>query len=242
MFPAAYRLNSLKGDPSPFVRRFLWQFYQLLPPHIKDASSHPPTRILPPQIYVPLFNFILLNVQVRWCCLQQTHFGSCYINWRFTSTSVTDYVDLDHQKISTLAFFPIASIDPESVLNWLENLSVERAVLKHFRVGSFLHSKFLGGKRERDRIRVVPISRVTNVKTMDLDRFFIVVLRKYYSFRKVPIFTPSGLVTRRGRDLAGYDYEVLQKEGEFYKRAKKAVNRLRGELEKKDRNRSVLMC
>ena len=77
---------------------------------------------------------------------------------------------------------------------------------------------------------------------MDLDRFFIVVLRKYYNFRKVPIFTPSGLVTRRGRDLAGYDYEVLQKEGEFYKRAKKAVNRLRGELEQKDRNRSVLMC
>jgi hypothetical protein len=77
---------------------------------------------------------------------------------------VTDYVDLDHQKISTLAFFPIASIDPESVLNWLENLDVERAVLKHFRVGSFLHSKFVGGKRERDRIRVVPISRVTNVR------------------------------------------------------------------------------
>jgi hypothetical protein len=42
--------------------------------------------------------------------------------------------------------------------------------------------------------------------------------------------------------LAGNEYEVLQKEGEFYKRAKKAVNRLRGELEKKDRNRSVLMC
>ena len=77
---------------------------------------------------------------------------------------MTDYVDLDHQKISTLAFFPIASIDPLSVLNWLENLSVERAVLKHFRVGSFLHSKFGGGKRERDRIRVVPISRVTNVR------------------------------------------------------------------------------
>mmetsp|Transcript_16387 Transcript_16387/g.33736 ORF Transcript_16387/g.33736 Transcript_16387/m.33736 type:complete len:329 (+) Transcript_16387:119-1105(+) len=235
-FPKNFSTNSLEGNPVPFVRRFLWRFYEILPERIKEASEHPPTRILPPQIFVPLFRFLVTNINVRWWCFQQTHFASLYINWRFTATEIVDYPNSDHQKFSTLAFFPVASLEPDQVLSWLQNLRGDNAIFKHYKIGSFFHSKFVGGARKKDRIRVCPPSRVNKYAGVELEHVFKKIVFKYRAFRQVKVGTKMRM------DANGNMHEVEIREGEYYKRIMEAVERIQKDLRARDGNRSVLMC
>jgi len=57
--------DGIRGDPTPFVRRFLYRIYERIPYHLLDDKHSVPHRILPVSIYIPLFQFLCKHNKVR---------------------------------------------------------------------------------------------------------------------------------------------------------------------------------